>query len=143
MGASVIAYWPGITEEQLESQPDFYNDCNAWGNWMAERETEPAVFNALKKLRVDALLTCMTDGMQEEEVVWVTPQELRDAAIRLREAIRSGHPETKIILETYERNANCVDPIEEEFIRDLEDIEAMANWAEEEGATRMTLEVNW
>jgi hypothetical protein len=30
-----------------------------------------------------------------------------------------------------------------EFIRDLGDIEAIADWAEEEGAERMTLEVNW
>ena len=26
MGASVVAYWPGITDEQLESQPGTYND---------------------------------------------------------------------------------------------------------------------
>jgi len=30
-----------------------------------------------------------------------------------------------------------------EFVQDLDDIEALANWAEEEGATRMTLEVTW
>ncbi len=46
MGASVIAYWPGITEEQFESQPGFDNDDRAWGNWMAEREDEPAVHDA-------------------------------------------------------------------------------------------------
>jgi len=43
MGASVIAYWPGITEQQIEEQPGFYNDSKAWGNWMAEREEEPEV----------------------------------------------------------------------------------------------------
>jgi hypothetical protein len=43
MGASVIATWPGITEQQLDSQPGFFNDDMAWGNWLAEREDDPAV----------------------------------------------------------------------------------------------------
>jgi hypothetical protein len=30
-----------------------------------------------------------------------------------------------------------------EFVQDLDDIEALAKWAEEEGAARMTLEANW
>jgi hypothetical protein len=143
MGASVIAYWPGITEEQSESQPGFHNDDRAWGNWMAEREGEPAVSDALRKLNAQAILTYKTDGMEDEDVSWVSPQQLRDAATRLREAARSGSPETRIILETYERNANRIDPVAKEFIRDLNDIITVANWAEEEGAARMTLEVNW
>ena len=44
--------WPGITEEQLESQPGFEHDDRAWGNWMAEREDEPAVHDAIRKLVV-------------------------------------------------------------------------------------------
>ena len=51
MGASVSAYWPGIeeelTEEQLDSQPGFFNDSKAWGNWMAEREYEPRAMDLL------------------------------------------------------------------------------------------------
>ena len=61
----------------------------------------------------------------------------------MREAIQAGRPETKVILETYERNANDVDPIADELIQDLNDIEAIADWAESEGAKQMTLEVNW
>ena len=48
-----------------------------------------------------------------------------------------------MILKSYEINANRLDPIAEEFIRDLDDIITLTNWAEEHGATRMTLEVNW
>jgi len=143
MGASVIVYWPGITEEQLESQPGFEHDDRAWGNWMAEREDEPAVHDAIRKLAAEAILTCKTDCWDDEDVNWVSPQQLRDAAAKLREAVRAGSPETRIILETYERNANRIDPVSEEFIRDLDDIIAMTRWAQEEGATRMTLEVNW
>lgn len=143
MGASVIAYWPGITEEQLESQPGFRNDDRAWGNWMAEREGNFAVYVAISKLNAEAILTVKTDGWDDEDVSWVTPQQLRDAAMRLREAVRAGLPEIRIILETYERNASRLDPIAKEFICDLNDIITMANWAEEEDATVMTLEVNW
>jgi hypothetical protein len=143
MGASVVAYWPGMTEEQLESQPGFSNDDRAWGNWMAEREGHAAVYEAMRVLNAAALLTVKTDGWDDHDVDWVSPQQLRDAATRLREAMRLSMPETRIILETYRRNANCIDPVADEFIRDLEDIIAITRWAEAEGATRITLEVNW
>lgn len=143
MGAAVIAYWPGITEEQVDAQPGFYNDDRAWGNWMAERDGDPAVSDAIRRLDAEAILTVKTDGWDDDDVIWVRPQELRDAARRLREAVRAGSPEARLILASYERNANRVDPVAEEFIRDLDDIQALTRWAEAEGATRMTLEVNW
>ena len=143
MGASVIVYWPGITEEQLERQPGFWNDDRAWGNWMAEWESVPAVVDAVKKLKAEAILTYKTDGMDDEDVSWVSPRELRDAATKLRDAVLAGSAETRIILEIYERNANRIDEVAKEFIRDLNDIITMANWSEEEEATRITLEVNW
>jgi hypothetical protein len=143
MGATVIAYWPGMTDDQLESQPGFYNDDKAWGNWMAERHEDAAVAAAIKKLDAEAILTFKTDGWDDEDVTWVSPQQLHDAATKLIQAVRAGLPETQVILKTYERNANRIDPIAEEFIRDLDDIIAMTTWAEQEGATKMTLEVNW
>lgn len=143
MGATVIAYWPGITEQQIDSQPDFYNDCKAWGDWMAERESEPAVADALRKLNAEAILTHTSDGMRDENVAWVSPAQLRDAATRLREAVRDGSPETRIILETYARNAVGAEDVAEDFMRDLDDIIEMTLWAEKEGASKMTLEVNW
>ena len=143
MGASVIAYWPGIKESQVESQPGFYNDDKAWGNWTVEREDEPEVLDAIKILEAEAILTCTTDGMDDEDVEWVSPGQLREAARKLRDAIKDKRPEVDVILEAYARNANGIDPVEKEFIQDLDDIEALANWAEAEGADRMTLEVNW
>lgn len=143
MGASINVYWSGITEEQLESQPGFFNDDKAWGDFMAEREGEPEVLEAIRKLNATALLTHTTEGMTDEEVLWVSPSELRNATKNLREAIQAGRPETKIIIETYERNANDVDPITDELIQDLNDIKAIADWAESEGVNKMTLEVNW
>ena len=143
MGATVVAYWPGITDGQIDSQPGFYNDDKAWGDWMAEREGEPLVLEAINQLNAGAILTCSTEGMEAENVRWVTPRQLCEAAARLRDAVRAGRPEATVILASYQRNANCLDPVAEEFIRDLDDIEAIAMWAEEEGAERMTLEAGW
>ena len=143
MGATVVAYWPGMTVAQAETQPGFFNDDRAWGNWMAERDGDPAVADAIRRLNADAILTVKTDGWDDDDVTWVSPGELRDAALRLREAVRAGAPEIHVILASYERNANRVDPVPEEFIRDLDDIDALTRWAEAEGATKMTLEVNW
>ena len=143
MGASVIVYWPDMTEEQIVSQPGFSNDDKAWGNWMAEREDDPAVIAAIRTLKAEAILTCKTDGWEDDDVSWVSPQELREAVARLREAIQNGFPAARIILASYERNANRSEPIADEFLRDLQDIDALTSWAEAQGATRMTLEVNW
>ena len=140
MGATVNVYWPGITEEQRETEPDFYNDSKAWGEWMAEREDVPAVSEALEKLGAEALLTYKTDGVEDDEVDWVSPAQLRDAATRLREAVLNGSPDIGIIVETYTRGRIPVTAAD--FVRDLEDIIAMTRWAEEEGAKVMTLEVN-
>ena len=143
MGATVVAYWPGMTEEQAEAQPGFYNDDRAWGNWMAERDGDPAVSDAIRRLKAEAILTVKTDGWEDDDVNWVSPEELRAAAVRLREAVRAGSAEIGVILASYERNANRIEPVPDEFIRDLDDIEALTRWAEAEGATKMTLEVNW
>lgn len=143
MEATVVAYRPGMTEAQAEAQPGFYNDDRAWGNWMAERDGDPAVSAAIRRLGAEAILTVKTDGWEDDDVISVSPQGLRDAAGRLREAVRAGSPEMHVILASYERNANRVDPVPEEFIRDLDDIEALTPWAEAEGATKLTLEVNW
>ncbi|HEX3234570.1 MAG TPA: hypothetical protein VHR41_10270 [Gemmatimonadales bacterium] len=132
-----------MTDDQVEAQPGFYNDDRAWGNWMAEREDDAAVSDAIGRLKAEAILTFKTDGWEDEDVAWVSPQELREAAVRLRAAVHAGAPEMRVILASYERNANHIDPISEEFVRDLDDIEAITRWAEAEGATKMTLEVNW
>jgi hypothetical protein len=143
MGATVIGYWPEMTERQLESQPGFWNDDRAWANWMVEQEQSPALVDAIRKLNAEAILTYKTDGMEDEDVDWVSPRQLRDAAEKLREAVLAGSIEAVIILETYERGANRLEAVREEFIRDLNDIISIANWCEKEGATRLTLEVNW
>ena len=143
MGASVIAYWPGITEDQVDSQPGFYNDDKGWGDWMAVREETPGAMDAIRKLGADAILSLKTDGWDDEDVTWVTPQQMREAATKLREAVAAGLPDTKPILDAYRPSAIPDEPVPDQFIQDLDDVIALTRWAEEEGATQMTLEVNW
>ena len=143
MGASIVIYWPGITDEQLESQPGFWQDDRAWANFMAELESANETVAAIKLLKADEILTYKTDGMEDEDVSWVSPVALRSAAERLREAVDKESPASKAILKTYEIGANKIDPLTEEFIRDIDDIIEMTKWAESEGAAVMTLEVNW
>jgi hypothetical protein len=143
MGATVIAYWPGITENQIDSQPGFYNDDPSWGNWMAAREDSPGAMEAIRKLGAEAILSVKTDGWDDEDVTWVTPAQMRDAALKLREAVAAGVPEAKPILEAYRPSAPPDRPLEGSFIRDLDDVIALTEFAEEEGASQMTLEVNW
>jgi hypothetical protein len=143
MGASIVAYWPGITEAQLDAQPGFANDDRAWGNWMAEREDDAVVLRGVADLGASALLTIKTDGWDDDDVTWATPQELRRAVQSLRHAIERRDRAVGHILASYARNANGVRPLVDEFLTDLADIEALADWAEREGAGRMTLEINW
>jgi hypothetical protein len=143
MGASVNAYWPGMTEEQLESQPGFYNDCKPWGDWMAVREETPGAMDAIRKLGAEAILSLKTDGWDDEDVSWVTPAEMREAAMKLREAVAAGVPETIPILEAYRPSSIPGEPLADSFIRDLDDVIALTEFAEAEGVPKMTLEVNW
>jgi len=143
MGASVSGYWPGITQEQLESQPGFWQDCKAWGDWMAEREKHLDVLKALAVLRVEAVRTCKTAGMDDSQVQWVTPHALAADAMWLRHGILVRAPGTKRIIETYALRANGVDPVEQELAQDLLDVAAIARFAVQQGVPRMTLEVIW
>ncbi|HSE25765.1 MAG TPA: hypothetical protein VLB68_29130 [Pyrinomonadaceae bacterium] len=143
MGASIVVYWPGITEEQLDAQPSFWQDDRAWANFMAELDSATATVQAIQMLQADEILTYKTDGVEDEDVVWVTPIALRRAAERLREAVEKGLSGSELILKTYEIGANKVASLTEEFIRDIDDIIEMTKWAEGEGTSRMTLEVNW
>jgi hypothetical protein len=143
MGALVSAYWPGITDEQRDSLTGFDNDCQNWARWMVERYRHPDVLATMKRLGVDALLSHITDGMAEDEVNWVSPDDLMKAAERLHELVLAQDPRVKRIVETYGLRANAVYPVHEEFAQDLADVRLIARFSKEMGVPKMTLEVNW
>ena len=143
MGASVCGYWLGITEDQRDSMPGFWNDDRAFGNWMANREEQPDVLAMVRSLGCGAVLTYTTEGLADDDVDWVTPADLKAAALALRELVERQDPRTRVILDSYAKDANGIDPVHAELARDLADVVTIADYAAGEGATRMTLEVNW
>lgn len=143
MGASILAYWPGIGEDQLESQPGFYNDYGPWASWTVRRQVESKVAQQLKALNLEVLDTFTTEGVDENQVAWASPSVLKEAALRLRELVLAGRPETEVLLRSYEEGAVGAGPVREEFAQDLSDIAALADFAEREGVRLMTLKIDW
>ncbi|MFO0913764.1 MAG: hypothetical protein U0795_12460 [Pirellulales bacterium] len=143
MGATVSAYWQGMTEEDHRGLPGFSNDCLAWANWMVELTNHPRAVRAMELHAVSELLTIKTDGVPNNEVHWVTPDGLGFAALRLRALIQVGSPGLDAILKSYAVGANNDDPAAEELARDLWDISEIALTCKKRGVKKMTLEVNW
>jgi hypothetical protein len=143
MGASISGYWPGMTDEQCGSLTGFDNDCKAWGDWMAERYNHPDVVSTLKQLGFGALLSHITDGVSEDEVDWVSPDDLMKAAEGLRELVLARDPRVERIVETYALGASPFSPVHEQFAQDLADVRLIAKFSKEMGVPKMTLEVNW
>ena len=143
MGATVVGYWPGITHEQLESQPGFFNDSKAWGDWMAVRYEHPAIIALHKSLGIEPLLSHTTEGMKASEVAWVSPRQLASAATRLRDLVLANDERVQPFLQVYAEHSGDVDPVDQEFAQDLLDIAAIAEFAGKCGVPKMTLEANW
>lgn len=144
MSASIVAYWPGMTEEQEESQwADFNNDYQDWANWMAEGLQQPEVIAAMERTGVLPLATMTTDGVSDDDVFWVSPADLRKAAARLSHLIEAGDPDVAVIMESYGVTADYGKDLAVHFRRDLRTVEELAAWAEEQGARKMTLSVGF
>ena len=143
MGASVFAFWPGITAKQLKSQPGFSNDCKAWGDFMGDLVDNAKALKEIEKAGAGAVITFKTQGLEDDDVDWVTPAEVEAAAILLRDLVRKKDRSVRRVLEVYATNANEIDPIHEEMARDLDDIAEIARWAKKAKTKRMTFDINW
>src|SRR3954471_21387417 len=101
MGASVVAYWPGITEDQIEDQTGLYNGPARWASWTLRRESAPDVLLAMRDLGVEAVCTLTTDGLDDAQVSWVAPAALKAAALRLRDLVLSSAQQVEAIVTSY------------------------------------------
>jgi len=70
-----------------------------------------------------------TEGVADSEIEWVAPSELETAALRLKQLVAAGHPETRRIVETYAKSADRVDPVGREFARDLADMASAVRYS--------------
>ena len=83
------------------------------------------------------------DGVSEDDVDWVSPDDLMKAAERLRELLLAQDPRVKRIVENYALSANGINPVHEEFAQDLADVRLIAKFSKEMGVPKISLEVNW
>ena len=81
--------------------------------------------------------------MKEDEVDWVSPDELIKAAQKLRQLVLAQDPRIKRIVDTYALSAHGINPVHEEFAHDLADVRLITKFSKEMGVPQMTLEVNW
>jgi hypothetical protein len=142
MGASVFAYWPGITKKQIRDQPGFSNDCKAWGNFIANLMNSPKALEAVEAVGA-AVTTFKTRGLDDDDVDWVTPKDLESAALVLRDLVKKRDPSMRRVIAVYAKSANEVDPIHVELACDLDDIVSIARWARKTRTKRMTFDINW
>lgn len=143
MGASIVGRWPGITYEHEQALPGFWNDCGAWADWLVACHGEPEAVATLKAVDCAALLSCTTEGEDEEDIPWVSPQVIVAECKRMIGFIRDKDPRVPPLIELYGRSEYCEDSAEADMIQDLSDVQKIAESAQEHGATSFTLDVNW
>ena len=147
MGSSIGVYWPGINESQEMDAPGFQID-KGWADWLAGSIMRSwRLRRILKKRGGRALLTHITEGLEEDQVDWASPDELEAAAGKLIEAIRSGARGTDLLVKSYAEEAHFEsfegEGPEDWLITELEDIQANARFAREQGVDQLTFEMNW
>jgi hypothetical protein len=143
MSATIGIHWPGCTEEEEFGHYGFDNDDSPWANWLVEVIEHEEVQSAVIDLGCKALLSHTTDGMNDEEVEWTTPDELMRAVKVMSDAIVAKDSRTIPILAAYEKSAIGEEAAEIEIDRDLRDVGLLGKYAKEHGATSITLSVNW
>jgi hypothetical protein len=82
-----------------------YNDDNAWAAWLAAVVEDPECSAILGTLGLEALLAHTTDGVEPDDVVWTTPDELEKAARSLVELVERSDPRVQPLVQLYEADA--------------------------------------
>jgi hypothetical protein len=143
MGASILVHWPGATEEEEGGHPGFYNDDKAWASWMAAVSSNAGALRLLEKLGVACLIYCTTDGVDEDEIEWTTPDDLQQAANKLRRLVQDEDERVAPLISIYEGSYDGVENGAEEFAQDLADVASIADYARDQGAEEMVLGYYW
>lgn len=141
MSAYVRVRWRGTKEKEHPDIPDFGDGGACWAEWLAHVTDRFDLEAILKKLRVSELLAHTVPGSYWFQATWVPPQRMAQAAERLEELIRSGSDEVRPLLEVYALHAVGAKPIEDEFVGELRDVKRIAEFLQQRGAKKMTLEV--
>jgi hypothetical protein len=129
--------WPGALDGDEEfaeciKQPEFADA--SFSVWLFRVEGD----ESLIKAGCGAILAGTTDGLPEDEVVWVSPAELAKAAATLKHLVER---EDKSIAEAVWEYEDCYErgtPEKRALLDDLEVVRQKALWAQALGKSRVT-----
>ena len=141
LSAYVRPRWRGAEEKEYSDVPEFGDGGARWADWLALVTDRLDLEAVLKKLSVSELLAHTVPGSYWFQGTWVPPQRMLEAAERMEELIKSRSPELRPLLEVYALHAVRAKSIEDEFVGELRDLKRIAEFLQERGAKKMTLEV--
>jgi hypothetical protein len=140
MGASLVAYWPGISEEQLEGQPGLYNGATGWAAWAIRWDRDQRLLTTMQQLGVGAVCSFTTNSLPNEKVNWVAPAAMEAAALRLRQLVLARDASVDSVVQSYAAPGRS--DAAQELAQDLADIAGLAAFAAAEGVRQMTLRID-
>jgi hypothetical protein len=141
VSAYVRARWRGAKEKEYPDVPEFGDGGACWADWLALVTDRFDLEAILRKLGVSELLAHTVPDSYWFQGTWVQPQRMLEAAERMQELIKSRSPELRPLVEVYALHAVGAKSIEEEFVGELRDVKRIAEFLQERGAKKMTLEV--
>lgn len=149
MGFSAGLIWPEAIEDLEERErhgaPPELLERYLWPDWRMQFE-EPHEA-ALEQAECGALLAIYMGDFSEDENTWTTPAELSAAAQRLKTLVHSSDPSIASVVELYEVAAEDGRLLEEEtpardmFLKELDVLVQMAEWAQKAGIARVAIEI--
>jgi hypothetical protein len=123
--------------------PGFQNDCKSWADWLVEVVKDHDALDLLDRLGCHAITSFFTNGMRENEIDWVSPGDMFQAAQILSKMVADQDPAVGYLSELYARTRHEVENPSVSLSVDLADIAKMALFVGRLGVTEMTMQVNW
>lgn len=135
MGWSIFVNWPGAEERQQGQHPGFCNDDGLWAELITAVCADTAALATFDQLGLKPLLAGAS-----EEVGYVDPDDLIDAAVTLRVLLSAHDPSIEPVVRLYEPGCPEPEKSRDYLVQDLDDVEAIARYVIRCGAREMTLE---
>jgi hypothetical protein len=134
--------WPECIDgsDEGDSEPPEFNSSGDWADWLMAITAGDADVD-FDELGCAPLAAIYTDGVDDDEAVWVSPSELKAAADKLTSLIRAGRPDVRTLLGIYVDSGDTGEPVDQLVIAELEIVRRMADWAEEHAKTRLAFEI--
>ena len=141
MSMSAGLIWPERLDPDCddELEPPGFNHAYDWAQWLMNLPSDADI--GLEDVGCGALNAIYTDGMETDEVSWVSPADLLATADRLADLILAGGSDALSLLAAYQDYSKTGTPVAQLVLSDLEVVRKMARWAQEHGKSRLAFEI--